>query len=233
MDTELAYQVIRKVISDGTYTQALMTNADEMLLAEGITDPSVLEELKRVLNVIITAKMQTSKEFANLQEWIAHQRETTGNTADTFKEGLQNTLGQIERGFRSTATMYKVGFYLGVALIIFSAIFAVVRNEPVLPIVFAGFGVADVITFFITKPPQQLQRSRADLAQLQAAYFNWFGDSYNWNSFLGIVGQIGNPQIIHQIMKEVSATMLDNTAKTMDIIEKYCEFVEPKGKTSK
>ncbi len=88
-----------------------------------------------------------------------------------------------------------------------------------------------VIAFFITQTPQQLQRSRSDLAQLQAAYFNWFGDIYNWNSVLALVGQSGNLQDILKVMKEVSATMLENTATTMKLIEDYCEFIEPKRKT--
>ena len=71
------------------------------------------------------------------------------------------------------------------------------------------------------KPPQSLQDSRANLCQLQAAYYNWFLDVYNWNSFLIYLQQVG--QLSLQNVKEVSETLLQNTAKMMELINKYCE----------
>ncbi len=91
-----------------------------------------------------------------------------------------------------------------------------------LPIVFGGLGIADIIAYFITKPPLDRQRSRANLAQLQAAYFNFFVDVYNWNSHLGHLTQTG--QINFKNVKDVSDILIQNTDKTMELIEKYCEL---------
>ncbi len=107
MDSGIAYLVIRKVLANGGYTQAMAANPDAVLQEEGMKDLHAIEELKQILSVIVSAKMKDSKEIANLQEWLSQQRETTGKTADTFKKGLQNTIEQIESGFCSTATMYK------------------------------------------------------------------------------------------------------------------------------
>lgn len=65
--------------------------------------------------------------------------------------------------------MYIVAFYLGVLLVLVASYVAVVDGISLLSIVFGGL---DFLGFFFTKPAQHLQGSRADLAQLQAAYYN-------------------------------------------------------------
>jgi hypothetical protein len=163
-----------------------------------------------------------SKEAASdATKLFEDQLKATLDTASELKLGLVDVTKQIQSGYRYVMIMYNVAFYLGVALIISAIPFAIWRGESLLPIVFGGLGMADVITYFITKPPQGLQNSRANLTQLQAAYFNWFIDNYNWNSFL-IYLQFTNQLTIDNV-KKVSEVCLHNTAEMMKLIDKYCE----------
>jgi len=150
----------------------------------------------------------------------ADQQATTLETADSFKSGLRATVAQIERGFGYTMTMYIVAFYLGVVLVLAAILMAFFEQKSLLSIVFGGLGTADVIAYFITKPPQDLQFSRGRLAQLQAAFFNWFIDYTNWNGVLVTWSQEGKADLL--VMKDVSTTLMDHTEKTMALIDKYC-----------
>src|SRR5262249_28623357 len=117
-------------------------------------------------------------------------------------------------------TMYEVAFYLGVVLILAAVVMAFLDNKSLLPIVFGSLGITDMIAYFITKPPQDLQFSRARLAQLQAAFFNWFIDYTNWNGVLMTWTQEGKAEL--QSVKAVSSILMEHTEKTMALIDTYC-----------
>lgn len=106
-----------------------------------------------------------------VQDSFIKQIKTTLETADKFKSGLRDTIEQMQDGYSSVMNMYEMSFYLGIILIVSSLFLAILKGESLLPIVFGVLGIADVIAFFIVEPPQKLQDSRANLAQLQAAYF--------------------------------------------------------------
>ena len=180
-----------------------------------------MEDRKKILG-IIDISLKLSNERENQIQFLKDQQQSTADTAHAFKEGLQNSLNQIESGFLSSMLMYKIAFYLGVGLIVISVIYAIFDKSSLLPIIFGSVGTIDLLGFFITKPPQNIQASRADLAQLQAAFTNWFFDTYNWNSYLLHLDKTN--QISFEEMKNVSDALLNSTNKTMSLIEKYCEF---------
>lgn len=221
LSRELAYELVKKSFGDPAfiekYKKDYRQNPRAMTEEAGITDPDEAEQVTQMVDLIVSAEEQASA----TQKLLLKQLETTMQTADQFKLGLQTTVKQIDEGFNATMRMYTVAFYLGVGLVVASAIFAVVTDGSLFALALGGLGTADIITYFLTKPPQDLQRSRADLTQLQAAFFNWFTDAYNWNSYLSAKG----PSVQLAELKEVSATLFANTDRTMGLIEKYCELV--------
>lgn len=217
MSGDIAYGIIRRAVADSSFLEKLSEDPDVLISREGITDPKERSELKDLLYIIAGAQQNST-----LSRFIASQLKSTSETADAFKTGLRKTVEQIDTGFRWTMIMYMVAFYLGVGMIVFSIAFAIIMEKTLLPLVFGGLGVADVIGFFIAKPPQHLQSKRANLAQLQAVYFNWFVDVYNWNSYLCTLGQSNS--LDYEKVKQISATLLENTDRTMSLVEKYCKF---------
>jgi hypothetical protein len=215
MNDDAAFAVIREAIDDPSFFQRLSTDLDEVLTERGFAEPERREELKRVMAALGLSRSDNAA-AASYQA----QHETTLQTADSFKSALRDTVKQIEHGFRSTMIMYTVAFYLGVVLILAAIAMAFFKQESLLPIVFGSLGIGDVIAYFITKPPQDLQFSRARLAQLQAAFFNWFIDYTNWNGVLMTWTQEGRADL--QFFKTVSAILMDHTEKTMALIDTYC-----------
>lgn len=218
MSSDIAYSIIRRAVADNVFLQTLADNPDDAIKKEGITNSKELSELKQLLFTLFDTKQRN----ATLYMFIANQLKSTSEIADAFKSGLKRTIDQIDIGFRWTMIMYMVAFYMGIGLIITSIAFAVVLDKTLLPIIFAVIGVVDIVGFFVKKPSQRLQGSRADLAQLQAVYFNWFVDVYNWNGYISILGQTKG--LDYDKVKQISATLLENTDKTMSLVEKYCEF---------
>lgn len=218
MSSEIAYSIIRRAVADDIFLQTLADNPEEAIKKEGITNSKELSELKQLLFTLFDSKQRN----ATLYMFIANQLKSTTEIADAFKAGLKRTIDQMDIGFRWTMMMYMVAFYMGIGLIVTSIAFAVVLDKTLLPIIFGVFGVVDIVGFFVKKPSQRLQGSRADLAQLQAVYFNWFVDVYNWNGYISILGQTKG--LDYDKVKQISATLLENTDKTMSLVEKYCAF---------
>jgi len=216
MDGNTAYEILRRAATDPTFLQSISTTPDLVIQQQGVSDPQTIQELKQFLSLMIAGMQQSSE----TQQFLRQQARSTSDTADAFKAGLRTTVEQIDQGFRSTMRMYTVAFYLGVLLVLVALYIAVVDGISLLSIVFGGLGVLDFLGFFFAKPAQNLQGSRANLAQLQAAYYNWFLDVYNWNSYLTHLAQ--TQQVDFAKVKEVSEQLMSNTDRTMVLMEKYC-----------
>jgi len=110
----------------------------------------------------------------------------TLNVMTSLKASLHDATKQIKSGFRHTAWMYATAFCTGIGLIIASVGYAIYHpGDSLIAGVFGVSGVSVMLTFLIANPPRDLERSRARLAQLQAEFYNWFLDVYNWNTYLG------------------------------------------------
>lgn len=162
-----------------------------------------------------------SRQSPGDQEFRAAQLKSTGQTADHFKQGLERTLRQIDSGYRSTMVMYQVTFYLGVALVVVAAVQAASGKTSYLTLALGGVGMLDLLGFLIVQPAKNLQDSRATLTQLQAAYFTWFTDIYNWNSYLIAADKTGSMDFA--TVKDVSEATLRTTEKVVAMVDRYCK----------
>ena len=229
MDNNIPYSIVTRMISDPAYLKEVSSHPEVVFRKERLSNQDQIEEIK-YLSAQLTALFNPSYDATSRvwKQYYDRQLLSSVKAIEAFRKGLCETIKQIENGFHLTSIMYNVAFYLGVGLIIFSMIYAVATQGSLLSLAFGGFGILDVITFFITKPPQDLQSSRADLAQLQLAYYNWFLDNYDWNWYISSLWDWGKDDFIRDRMKDASAILLSNTDKTMKLIEKYCKFSKAK-----
>ncbi|HJP18731.1 MAG TPA: hypothetical protein QF468_08775 [Nitrospinota bacterium] len=142
----------------------------------------------------------------------------TYNTGEVFKGGLEKTVKQINSGFQWTMYMYLLVFIIGVVFLGISVYMAITTEKEFVPTIFGGMGMLGVLSFFFSKTPIELQRSRAELAQLQAALFNWYIDITNWNSYL-----LKNQDISLEEFKEVSQEQMIRTDQTVKLISTYVQ----------
>ncbi len=224
MSDEIAYRIITRALNDQSFFESLKLNAIEAINNEGISDSNEVRKLIGVINLIITGSISSNNSLKLLDEQLQEQRGTTFAVANAMKKAIQITVKQIDDAYSSTMLMYTVTFYLGITLVILAAIVAVISKDTLLPTIFGTLGIADLVAFLITKPPERLQNSRASLAQLQGAFFNWFTDVYNWNTYLSLLQQQNKLELTQ--MQQISDILMTNTDKTMSMLQKYCKLIE-------
>jgi|HubBroStandDraft_6_1064221.scaffolds.fasta_scaffold514493_1 hypothetical protein len=223
MNNGVAFEMIRDAMDDPAFFGRISSNLDAVLTERGFSDPADRAEIRRVMTALLLPESAAdTPPFTpdGAATTLDELQQATIHTANAFKGGLRNTVEQIERGFQATMIMYTVAFYLGVGLILAAVAMAFVKQTALLPIVFGSLGMADVLAYFITSPPQDLQFSRARLAQLQAAFYNWFMNYANWNGVLADSSQRGNANV--NLLKMVSTSLMEHTEKTMALIDRYC-----------
>ena len=158
---------------------------------------------------------------------------------EKLKEGLVAVVKQIEQGYERVMQMYTVAFYIGIIMVLMSVFASLVLRSDTSALTLGELGMADIIASHIDRPAQELQNSRGNLAQLQAAFFNWINDSYNGNRYLRLMDEEATSDKhlpSFNAVCEVSDKMVHNTERMMEMIENYCEISEKKRnreKTSK
>ncbi len=183
------------------------------------------KELKSILDSIKGLGTQAMQNRAPQDNYLKVQFDAMNrsvlNTYDTIislKESLQDVIKDAKSAYQYVLLMYLFAFYLGVALIVTSIIFAA-QDKVFFSMAFGAIGLIDIVTHFIYKPPLDLQSSRANLAQLMVILTNWFSDVMNLNTFMAQQGQ----NLSLDQLKELSDKQNANTEKMLGLIEKYCE----------
>ena len=144
----------------------------------------------------------------------------------SLQEGLARVVEQIDAGYRRAMTMYTVAFYLGVALVLVSVFAALVLDSERAAAVLGGLGMADILAAMIFRPAQEVQNSRGNLAQLQAAFFSWFNDVFNWNQYLQLIDREASGRNVppeFERLRKVSEAQMRTVARMMALIEEFCE----------
>ncbi|MBK5213149.1 MAG: hypothetical protein JJE55_05755 [Flavobacteriaceae bacterium] len=169
-----------------------------------------------------------------------------------LKKSLSDTLIESKRAQFITKWMYIGMFFVGLALMAFSIIFAF-RGQQFLAIAFGSFGMIDIVMHLLSDPPQKMQDSRSNYAQLTVGVLSWFSDLIdkgamaNQNSQLeGMVissNDIGTSSKLEAHRKSIenyltiSDAQINNTIKLLKIIDKVAEpgrtKKEKKKKTTK
>jgi hypothetical protein len=219
MSQAAAYALIQQALLDPTIVQQLDGNPDTVFSQAGIHDPGERQQLLGIIGLMVAGASQQNAGAKAMGDQLTE----TLAVASDLKTGLRKTLEQIDRAYRSTMLMYQVSFYLGILLILTALVLAITSKESLLPIVFGTLGTLDILTFFLVKPQEQLQSSRASLAQLQAGMYNWFVDSFNQNSFLGELQR--QKKLDAASMQQISQALMANTNQTLDMLQKYCKLV--------
>ena len=123
-------------------------------------------------------------------------------------------------------TMYTVAFYVGIIMILASMYAALIGDSVKAAAVLGGLGMADILASMIFRPAQDVQNSRGNLAQLQAAFFSWFNDVHNWNEYLAMIGRDADDRKVtleFSRLHEVSDAQMRTIERMMGLIEAYCE----------
>ena len=205
--------VLKKLLDSEDDQKTFTANPDQYLAMNGIINAQDQSYIKHLLTPAVAYQKQYLK-------MMMQQHEEINAVNRSYRDGLSKANHQTIQGFHSTMIMYNVSFYLGIALIITAVVFAITSKSSLFSILFGSIGILDLLTFFIVKPPESLQKSRSEQAKLNAAFYSWFIDLYNWNSFYVQYSQKG--QVVpFDVVKDVSDAQVANTEKLMKIISEH------------
>ncbi|MBX9902350.1 MAG: hypothetical protein K2Y28_16360 [Burkholderiaceae bacterium] len=216
MNNTLAYDILQRTFSDSALVADLNRDPENTLSQLGVTDANERANLTRMFQLMMAGSATQALTAKELEK----QQKGTLDVATEMKQGLKRTLDQIDKAYRSTMLMYQISFYLGVALIIVAVGVALMGRDALLPAVFGGLGMADILAFFLLKPQERLQASRASLAQVQTALYNWYIDSVNLNTLMSQHHMNGDLPSAAAL----SETLFSHTDKTLEMLQKYCKL---------
>ena len=155
-----------------------------------------------------------------------------------LKNSLSDTLIESKRAQFITKWMYIGMFLVGLALMAFSIIFAF-RGQQFLAIAFGSFGMIDIVMHLLSDPPQKMQDSRSNYAQLTIGVLSWFNDLIDKSAMAGqnsqLEGIVFNSKDFNTASKleahkksidnylTISDAQINNTIKLLKIIDKVAE----------
>ena len=216
MNNTLAYDILQRTFSDSALVADLNRDPEITLSQLGVTDANERANLTRMFQLMMAGSATQALTAKELEK----QQKGTLDVATEMNQGLKRTLDQIDKAYRSTMLMYQISFYLGVVLIIVAVGVALMGRDALLPAVFGGLGMADILAFFLLKPQERLQASRASLAQVQTALYNWYIDSVNLNTLMSQHHMNGDLPSAAAL----SETLFSHTDKTLEMLQKYCKL---------
>jgi hypothetical protein len=199
----------------------------------------VKTEVKKYVPDVTAEDIQGAlKKYA--EQRIRARRKADDATDGEFKrlrDGLQNGLlevvEQIDRGYRITMWMYTAAFIMGMLMLAASMLTALLRDVHS-AILLGGLGAADVLTFLIFKPAQDLQASRGGLAQLQATFFAWINDIHNWNEYLDVLrDEAGASAPPFDKCRQISEIQGRSTEQMVRLIGEHTNFAPGPGKAAR
>lgn len=194
--------------------------------------------LKQIQEITLQQQVETTKQQFDLVKTQLTQQldfvkggqtrlDETMDVVKAMKSGLKSTMSQIDSAFTYTMWMYILSFIMGIGLMA-AAIWSAWYGKNMLSIVLGGFGTANTLTFFFTRPPERLQSSRASLAQLQIALLAWFNDFFNQNLLLAQEASLQRKpgESNTSALLAISDVIILHTEKMMVMLQKYCKLVE-------
>jgi len=224
MSIEYSWQVAYRALKDGVFAEQLARHPDQARIQVRTEFPDLKEdEISETLNeAMIAFGIYNKLHMAGR----GGENQQIREMSNEFRKGLVDVIRQIELGYSRVMLMYTIAFYVGIALIGLSVFASLWLKEDGAALIFGGLGMADVVTTFIFRPAQELQNSRGNLTQLQAAFFNWANDVRNWTAYLQRLDDAVRPgeKPPYEEFERVSKRVLANTAEMMRLVDLYCEI---------
>ena len=149
---------------------------------------------------------------------------------ELIRNSILRVLEQIDKGFKRTMLMYSVAFYFGIFTILFSMVSTVLpqtKGNDFMQLFFGGIGLIDVMAFVIFKPVQDLQKSRATLAQIVSAFLTWYRETQNWDSAgRRIIRGEWSTEQTELLIPQLEKVSKIKIANTIAIISSMTEFMK-------
>lgn len=203
-------------IADSLKDETALDDADKTELTTMLNMMKGLGEDRVALQSMTMEENQLMRGETN--KMLMENMHNTFNTIISIKTSLQDVIKDAKTAYRYVLWMYILAFLIGLGLIVVSVVFAA-QGKMILSVAFGAIGLIDLVTYFIFKPPLEIQNSRSNLAQLMIIITNWFSDLMNLNTYMA--NKPGG--VSWSEMEKISQRQMVNTSNMIELIEKYGE----------
>jgi hypothetical protein len=225
MTKEDALVLLGQLSSDPDKLRRFVANQTAVLAESKLSIATT--EVQQLLNII--AGLQSNVNDGSLTT-AKDLQENFANMTKTLRQSLLDVLSQIEGGFKHVQNMYLIAFYLGIVLVTTSILFGIIVRDNILTIAFGGLGTTDIIVYFVYRPAELLQASRANLAKLVMAFMGWLDDAHNWNTvFRKAFAKAEEGGSIHELVEETSKISEEKIAHVKETIKAIEDSGDTKG----
>lgn len=163
---------------------------------------------------MINMPNETKGEYQSFKSDISWQTEFLQRLLNQSSKSVSDAIRQVILGYHASFFMYIILFSTGIFLLVFALIYTITGGYFT-SLATGIVGTVEVVYTLSGKTTDKLQNSRADLIQLQTAFYAWINEVYHWNLLLDA----------SQLFKSDSSTESENTAfhQKMDDFKKVSD----------
>jgi hypothetical protein len=173
---------------------------------------------------------ETSQSRELQGEFERHRLERTIDLSSYNVELFKTTLNNAAKTYRSISLMCKVTFWLGVGLVIGSAIYGAVTGKQLLAAAFGSIGAGTIFALFLLGPIKRSQTALSNLVQSEIAFMNYFEQITFWDAYaFTLTGW--PPALNHEHVATASAELQRRSSEAMTLLEEFTE-TQSKGRAS-
>jgi hypothetical protein len=104
-------------------------------------------------------------------------RAVPGIDRDKVETLIFNTIEDVRKSFNMTLQLSQLLFFVGIVLLVASAIFTWVKG-PIQGSIFGGAGIISLVTSLVRNPLDRIRNAGANLVQVQMAYLAYYNLLY-------------------------------------------------------
>ncbi len=162
-------QISDKAAMDEGYRKQLVANPEAVVsreagaLAGGASDAVSKDTVEKLAE-------KARKTFSSVVPQIAQDR---------VENLIFGTIEDMRTSFKLTLRLSQVLFYAGLAMVAASFVFALLRGERMITLLFSAGGLASILlSSLVLSPLNRVQDAAGDLVQLQMAYLAYYKQLY-------------------------------------------------------
>jgi hypothetical protein len=161
-------------------------------------------------------------------EFERHRLERAINLSSYNVDLFKTTLNNAAKTYRSISLMCKVTFWLGVGLVIGSAIYGAVTGKQLLAAAFGSIGAGTIFALFLLGPIKRSQTALSNLVQSEIAFMNYFEQITFWDSY-AFTPTGWPPALNHEHVARASAELQRRSSEAMALLEEFTETPSKAG----
>ncbi len=216
-------EVIERGRIDPAFRQRLLEDPKSAVREAGFQlGEQEMNALLQMLSAAAAPPMDPEFQVAEMKRRISFLNQRAEDLGNYTVSILKTTLNNAAGTYKAISLMYKVMFFVGIALFVGAAIYGAISKEKVTAFVFGGLGVGTFVATFLTGPIEKSQSALSNLVQVEISFMDYFEQITFWESYaLTPQGMPPAPSLAN--IEKASEMLQVRSKETIELLQKYVE----------